>query len=68
MHMRFQHLVDCINKHELAIEYIPTGEICADGLTKGLGGVKHGEFLNMIHDGTTVAMEKSMVYGEKGEC
>ena len=48
MRMRFHHLVDCINKHELAIEYVPTGEMWADGLTKGLGGVKHREFLNMM--------------------
>jgi len=48
MRMRFHLLVDCINKHELAIEYVPTGEMWADGLTKGLGGVKHREFLNMM--------------------
>jgi len=48
MRMRFCRLVDCINKHELAIEYVLTGEMCADGLTKGLGSVKHQEFLNMM--------------------
>ena len=48
MHMRFHHLVDCINKHELAIEYVPTGKMRADGLTKALGGVKHLVILNMM--------------------
>ena len=48
MRMRFHHVVDRINKHELAIEYVPTGEMRADGLTKALGGVKHRVFLNMM--------------------
>jgi len=44
----FHHLADCTTKHELAIEYVPTGAMRADGLTKALGGVKHREFLNTM--------------------
>jgi len=48
MRLRFHHLVDCIARESLNIRHIPTVEMCADGLTKALGGVKHREFVRMM--------------------
>lgn len=48
MRLRFHHLVDCIKKELLTVEYVPTNEMLADGLTKALGGVKHREFVKML--------------------
>lgn len=33
---------------DIDLEYVPTQEMAADGLTKGLTGAKHENFLRML--------------------
>jgi len=46
--LRYHFIRFAISDGHILLDYIPTSEMAADGLTKGLGGEKHSIFLHML--------------------
>ena len=47
--IKFHFLREKIEEGVMKLEYKPTNEMIADGLTKALGRAKHGIFLKGLH-------------------
>lgn len=46
--LRYHFIRFAISDGQITLDYIPTDQMAADGLTKGLSGEKHGMFLRML--------------------
>lgn len=46
--LRHHFIRFAIDDGQIQLDYVPTGEMAADGLTKGLTGEKHDRFLHML--------------------
>ena len=46
--VRYHFIRQAVDEGKISLRYKPTAEMVADGLTKSLGTVKHGEFVHEL--------------------
>ena len=46
--LRYHFIRFAITDGQILLDYVPTGDMAADGLTKGLTGEKHKRFLSLL--------------------